>query len=283
MSMGTLVENVIQKVRERSAGGPISDDIPITLNFHPDTLSSGRTTIELLTLEGLYRSQFETGTSNGGLTAYPDGSRWLWESRLFGTYYDDADLSLRPKYGALNYRFDPVGGSRRFGSCHLRLRPHIMARTTFCYPDSHLEPQNFGVADRMALLVLATRNEQGFDLLDDYIEAHVHGPLLIASDVSAVVLDPSYRGTAVEVAARTLPCMVEWHDGFKMSHDRLADCAQYRGLEAASTLSKLMVDGHVTPQQIGVARLAGLDPQLAKWTWHCVARFGGRDIEPVST
>src|SRR5689334_3856006 len=32
----------------------------------------------------------ETGTSNGGLTAYPGGGRWRWESRMSGGAYDDA-------------------------------------------------------------------------------------------------------------------------------------------------------------------------------------------------
>lgn len=272
--MGNLVEQVVQHVRSRSTGGPIASDIPVTLNFHPDVVLCGQTTIERLASEGVYRSQFETGTSNGGLTAYIGGSRWLWERHLFGTTYDEADWALRPKYGALNYRADPAGGSRRFGSCHLRLKPHMMGRTTFCYPDSHMQPENFGVADRMALIALADRNEQGLDPLDDYIEAHVHGLLLIAEDVEVVVLDPSYRGTPVEESAQSLPCKVEWHDGFRMFADSLADCEAYRGAEVAKTLSRLLVDNAVTPLDIGTARVGGLDPQLAKWAWHCVARFG---------
>jgi hypothetical protein len=39
--------------------------------------------------DGVYRSQFETRVSNGGLTAYPGGDRWRWESRIFGAAYDD--------------------------------------------------------------------------------------------------------------------------------------------------------------------------------------------------
>ena len=55
--------------------------------------------IEVLAQEGIYRSQFETGTSNGGLTAHPGGDRWLWESRMFGAAYDRTAPELRPKYG----------------------------------------------------------------------------------------------------------------------------------------------------------------------------------------
>ena len=238
---------------------------------------SGVTVIELLARDGVYRSQFETGTSNGGLTAHPGGDRWLWERRIFDGAYDaceGAALPSRPKYGALNYRADPVGGSRRFGSCHLRLRPHVQARTTFCFPDSHMQPEHFGVHDRMALIDMAAENRRGLDLLDDYIEAHVHGVLGIADDVEAVVLDPCYEGTAVATAARRLSCAVEWHDGFRLSMDRLADCERYRGQAVADALSSLSSGGIVTSCDIGAARTAGMDNQLAKWAWHCVARFG---------
>lgn len=43
--------------------------------------------MESMVRDGRYRSLFETGTSNGGLTAYPGGDRWKWESRLFGGKY----------------------------------------------------------------------------------------------------------------------------------------------------------------------------------------------------
>jgi len=39
------------------------------------------------------------------------------------------------------------------------------------------------------------------DLLDDYIDAKVHGPVILTDHVEAVVLDPSHRGTDVERAA----------------------------------------------------------------------------------
>lgn len=47
----------------------------LTVNFHPDRLRpDGRTVAEALLAEGVYRSQFVTGISNGGLTAYPVGT-----------------------------------------------------------------------------------------------------------------------------------------------------------------------------------------------------------------
>ena len=246
--------------------------LPVTLSFHPDTRVQGELMIERIAREGRYRSQFETGTSNGGLTATPGGDRWAWESKIFGGAYDKTDPALRPKYGALNYQHNGVGGSPRFGSCHFRLRPQVLARTTFCYPDSHLMPEAFGVADRMALIDLAERNALGLDpILDNYIEAHVHGPLSIAEDVEALVLDPSYRDTTIAQWALRLGCKVEWHDGFRLPLDRLFDHDEFRPKPAIDAISRLKIS---TPADLGKARDNPLDYQTAKWVWHCIAKFG---------
>jgi hypothetical protein len=268
------VRRAVEYVAARSAGAPISPACPVTLNFHPDAHFGQELMISVLARDGVYRSQFETGTSNGGLTAYPGGERWAWESRMFGGAYDDADPALRPKYGALNYLGREIGGSPRFGSCHLRLRPHVLSRTTFCYPDSHLDPQSFGVAARMRLVELANENTSKLEVLDDYVEAHVHGLVDVSRDVEAVVLDPCYRDTPIEEAAARLPCAVEWHAGFRMAADRFGDCAAYRGNDAAALVAALAVNGLLTPHIIGRARGSALDPQLLKRAWHCLARFG---------
>lgn len=274
------VDDAICHVRSRSEGLALPDGLPATLNFHPDALHQGRLMIEVLAREGIYRSQFETGTSNGGLTAHPGGDRWRWESRIFGAAYDNAEPELRPKYGALNYRRRVTGGSPRFGSAHLRLRSQILARTTFCYPDSHLDPVDFGVADRMSLIALAEQERASTDVLDSYIEAHVHGPLVLADDVEAIVLDPCYRDTEIEALANSLPCAVEWHPGFRMPVSLIEACRAYRGLEFAELAAWIAEDGYVTPRAIGVALKSNkADPQSLKRVWHCVARFGSPDAE----
>jgi Protein of unknown function (DUF3626) len=73
------------------------------LSFHPDRLVKGIPFLQALGRDRLYRSQFETGASNGGLTAYHGGDRWSWESRMFGGAYDHAPAAERPKYGSLNF------------------------------------------------------------------------------------------------------------------------------------------------------------------------------------
>lgn len=83
----------------RSSGGPVDPDLRVTLNFHPDrlVLAGGLLVLEAMGRDGRYRSQFEAGTSNGGLTAYPGGGRWSWESRIFGAAYDDAPAATTSK------------------------------------------------------------------------------------------------------------------------------------------------------------------------------------------
>ncbi|MBY8874946.1 DUF3626 domain-containing protein [Micromonospora sp. PLK6-60] len=231
----------------------------LTLNFHPDrVLADGRTVAEALDRDGVYRSQFETGISNGGLTAFPGGDRDRWEQRLFGGAYQrvGVPLAARPKYGGLNLLDHPDGACPRFGSCHLRLRPDVLARATFSFGDTHTQPTELGTIDVfepvLAALLTATAGTgislglSGMDTgtllrtllrrrerasaaagraLDDYIEAQIHGELSLARDVEAVVVDPSFRGTPV---ARTLAALADrhgfpllWHAGFALPVDAI--------------------------------------------------------------
>lgn len=270
-------ERAIAHVAARAEGDPIDPSHRVTLHFHPDRLVAGRPILEAMARDGRYRSQFETGTGNGALTAHPGGSRWRWESRIFGGAYDDADASARPKYGALNFRGHAHGGSARFGSAHLRLRPEALGRTTFCYPDSVFEPTNFGVLTRASPLLALALAHTTADPLDDYIEAQVHGPLVLARDIEALVLDPCYRDTEVERAAGRLGCPVEWHPGFRLRTDTLQRHPEYRGPEHVALGMSLAREGELTPRILGDASRTGLhDEQALKRLWHYLARFGAR-------
>ncbi|WP_405865433.1 MULTISPECIES: DUF3626 domain-containing protein [unclassified Streptomyces] len=260
-------------VAARSTGPAVGPDLRITLNFHPDRLTGGLPILRALAQDGAYHSQFVTGTSNGGLTAHPGGDRWRWESRIFGGAYDDAAPHDRPVYGALNFRRQVVGAAPRFGSSHFRLGAEALTRTTLCYPDSAAEPTEFGVAAGMSLIALAEADEQ--DALNDYIEAQVHGGVLLAAHVEALVLDASYRGTPVEAAARLLPCPVEWHPGYRLTVTELRRHADYRGPEYAELGARIAEDGHLDPRIIGdAARTGRHELQDLKMVWHTLARFG---------
>ncbi len=275
--MDTPETRALRHVAARSSGGPLPAGLDVTLNFHPDRAGTdGVPILESLARDGVYRSQFSTGTSNGGLTAHPGGDRWAWESRIFGGAYDDAPADRRPVYGALNHLRSPYGGAPRFGSAHFRLAPAALHRATFCYPDSVFEPEHFGTAEATALLAVAEADEQ--DLLDAYVEAQLHGPVRLSDHLDALVLDPCYRGTPVETAARALPCRLEWHPGHRLTVDELAhraDLAEYRGPHIAALGAAVARDGVLDPAAIGAAVREGRhDPQELKRVWHCLARFG---------
>ncbi len=257
----------------------------VTLNFHPDRLVGDRTVIDYLADGREYRSQFETGISNGGLTAYPGGDRWRWEQRIFGGAYDSAPPVERPKDGAVDHRRTGVGGAIRFGSCHLRLAEHVLDRTTFCFPDSVLAPTDFGTAAHCDLAALADavearphtdRSEAEFGgRLDSYVEAHVHGQIRLDADVEAIVLDPSFRGTGIEAAARRAPTAIEWTEGRVLPVAELERHPEFRGPRIVDLGRALAEDDQLTARVIGAAALRDEhDRQDLKKVWHLVARFG---------
>lgn len=269
----SLQERALRHVAASSQGMPLPSDLRVTMHFHPDRVAGNRPILIRMADDGVYRSQFVTGTSNGGLTAHPGGDRWRWESRIFAGAYDDAAPEERPVYGALNYRRAAIGGAPRFGSSYFRLAPEALSRATFCYPDSSAEPSAFGVADRCSLIELAEAADT--DVLDGHIEAQIHGPVRFDCDVEALVLDPSYRGTAVEYAAQRLPCPVEWHPGFRLSVAELSHHPHYRGQEYVDLGASIAHDGWLTPRVIGdAARTGRYALQDLKKVWHCLARFG---------
>lgn len=273
--LGARQRRALEHVAGLSRGAPVDASLRVTLHFHPDRLVGDRLTIEALADDGRYRSQFETGTSNGGLTAHHGGDRWRWESRMFGGAYDDAPASERPVYGSLNHRGRPEGGSLRFGSSHLRLRAEALPRSTFCFPDSFYEPELVGTAAGMELGEVVDAAAHSDDPLDDYVEAQVHGPVLLERDVEALVLDPCYRGTAVERVAHGLPCAVEWHAGRRLSVSELERHPGYRGPEVVELGARVADGGRLDARVVGdAARTGHHDPQGLKRVWHYVARFG---------
>jgi hypothetical protein len=111
----------------------------VVVHFHPDRIGVKPITVaEALLEDGQYRSQFETGLSSGGLTAFPGGPRDGWEKTLFGGDYHEPGSSEveRPKYGALELIRFPDGPWPRFGSCYMVLREEVSRRTSFTFSGS---------------------------------------------------------------------------------------------------------------------------------------------------
>ncbi|WP_209323587.1 DUF3626 domain-containing protein [Brevibacterium renqingii] len=289
MSQPDPVAAALDRVRSRSAPG---QELPagarVALHFHPEADATGAGVLESILERGQYVSQFVTGTSNGGLTAFPGGDRWNWEQRMFGGAYDHVDAASRPVYGALDLDGDPYGPAPRFGSAHLRLRPETLARSTFAYPDSTFGPELFGVADRMGLIAEYRRDgraksDEGSgwcrDPLDHYIEAHVHGGVRVPEDVEALVIDPSFDDhTVVETAGRR-GLVVETHPGYVAGIAHIAAHPGYRGQDVADFAERIaeVLANSAQLRPIHVARARrdwDLDRQQIKKVWHCLARFG---------
>ena len=258
----------------------------LTVNFHPDrTTGFGGTVVEGLAQTGQYLSQWRTGISSGGRTAFPGGDRQRWEHALFGGAYTDVDPGdvAFPVYGAWDLVGDPHGGSPRFGSCFLVLSDDVRERTTMCLGDSHASPADVGTFDRpWCLLVgLAEQADAGTLLatsadpadlltvlngtpstitprrdLDHYVEAQVHGGIDLRRDVNAVVLDPSFQGTEVHMTFETIASAhnieMAWHGGSQLAVDDVPD--DFRG-ETMTALAREVAgpNSFINAHSIGVA------------------------------
>ena len=274
--LGDAATRAIVHVAGRSVGGPLAPGCRVTVHFHPDRAYGDEPLLDAMRRGGRYRSQFETGTTNGGTGTARGERRWRWETRLFGAAYDEAPARERPVYGALDTFGRPHGAAPRFGSSFLRLAAATLSRCTFRYPDSVFEPTAFGVVARCDLPERARRDPVD-DPLDTHVEAHLHGPLHLVDDVEALVLDPSFRGTSIAREARRWSCPVEWHPGFRLAPSALERCADYRGPAVAELARRIAGGEALTPASLG--RAAGTnrhDPTRLKQLWHCLARFGRR-------
>jgi len=302
--MSSPAERALAHVRglHPTPGPPgLFDRAPITVAFHPDRLLAGGGTVaERLAAEGVYRSQFETGISNGGL----GGDRDRWEQRMFaGAYTAPAG---RPIYGALNLAGYPDGAAPRFGSCHLVLATAVSARATFSHGDSVTEPTAVGTASTFGAVwaeLLRSVAEHGRALnqpadtpaawvaalavartapgraLDDYVEAQVHGGVRLPGDVTAVVADPSFAGTPFEPLLRRLGPALRWSPGFRLApSDFPADLRGPSVPPLAESIARRYASPLLDAELIGrAAREHAADPdtlQLIKYLWHILVLRG---------
>jgi hypothetical protein len=284
----------------------------VTMSFHPDRpLADGRPVARALLEEGVYRSQFETRISGGGLTAHPGGDRDRWEHAMFGGAYHapGATAADRPRYGGLNLWNLLDGACPGFGSCHLRLRPAALERATLIYGDSVSEPADIGVADALEPVLaplLESRDDPaafargllaGFapamarDLYD-YVEAQVHGVVRLDEDVEAVVVDGAFAGTPtaglLAAAAERHGFALEWQPGRILPIAAIPDEAPPDGRYAwqelsagghARRLALAIADGdHLDAAVIGRAAVAAAgDPerlQHLKYLWRMTIACG---------
>jgi hypothetical protein len=293
--------------------------------------SQGHSVAEGLLRDGIYKSQFETGLSSGSLTAFAGGQRDEWERSLFGGAYHAREVPLaeRPTYGALELVRHADGPSPRFGSCYLVLRPEVSKRCSFTYGGSQSPDvlEHSGTLEHpecwlLALLEAVARDGAGLGVsplgvtgllesvthgvarryegpaersvgrsLDSFVEAQVHGPVRLATDVEWLVADPAFQGTRVEqdlrAAARQYSFELAWHPGFTLAVSEVP--ADFRGPAMPPLARRIARDGSLDVAAIGVAA-ASLQRNPEAWSdrgpyadtlqhlkqlWHVLVQYGG--------
>jgi hypothetical protein len=286
------------------------------IHFHPDRLgANGRNVVQSLRHTGRYQSQFESNISNAKLDPSAGGVRAQWEDDLFGQAFEGVALQERPKYGALDLLECVDGPSPRFGSCYLILTPEVSQRATFSWGDSHLNPTVRGTLSTFTPLLatmlseaflrdgtlgtvplrpkaLLNRLSKGFgDLsqrlqqplgrnLDHYIEAQIHGDIVLARDVSALVADDSFAGTPIAAQLEEL-CQhyaipLLWRAGLYLPSTAVPD--DFRGPDMPLLAQQIALEGEVSAYAIGVAAYqASTEPetlQQLKLLWHVLVKYG---------
>ncbi len=301
----------------------------VALHFHPDRPDQHlKTVAENLLHCGFYKSQFETLLSNGSVSAHPGGARDLWEKHLFAGAYNlvGSTNAQRPKYGALNLMLHADGPSPRFGSCYFLLKPAVSRRCTFTFLDSHQDPKEKGTYEEFddilaALLAevfnydfalgegnltvpklvqhLATNLESQDTLASDrdparnsnhYIEAQVHGDVLLERDIDILVADPSFKATKIgetlENLCKYYHIALKWHAGFALPLEDVP--SDFRGPTMPSLARRLTQGHYIDTSIIGAAAMdlkrnseAWLDRgsaaetlQELKLLWHVLVKFG---------
>ncbi len=274
----------------------ILDQASVTVQFHPGRiLPGGLSVAESLRRSGAYRSQFETGISNGGLTAHAGGERFAWEERLFGGSYGlSAPAKERPKYAGLSLLGAINGACPRFGSCHFRLKKEILDRSTFCFGDSVTEPTDRGTRKHFESVTAAILEQiaatgevfgkEGLTLhdlvgatspqgasasrffsraLNSYVETQVHGPIELGRDVEALVADECFEGTPVgsQLAALATEYRIDlqWVFGPVLDPSQIRLLDEFRGEGMASFAED-------------VAKEWGEGGKISAWTLCQVAR-----------
>jgi hypothetical protein len=186
---------------------------------------------------GEYHSVFEAelgagGKNRGGKGADYIGRRALWERKIFGPAYGEAytpkgkkfgeDSSKicahaeRPKCGALNFTNNARGAAPNYGGSFFELAQHVRCRTTFTYADSQSKTiYDIGTSDHMCTVLASLTDRQlraahqsarlgTCQASSQYIEAQIHGRLLVQRDVARVMLSPCDDNAVVRRALDAL-------------------------------------------------------------------------------
>lgn len=201
--------------------GYTEDDLKTTVNYIQEKapviihLNLDRV-IKFLCNDTEYRNQFETGTSGGSLS---HELRLKWEKTLFNGIYDKSKGYEKVKYGVLNITNNPEGTKScyTYGDSYLVLKSEIKKRTTFVHGDSSRQDlhivtfsypvpilnfldncNNFkskkGNRELTDVIDVATGRKQFTESHKYYIEAQIHGPVHLNTDIDVLMVNKRHKG-----------------------------------------------------------------------------------------
>jgi hypothetical protein len=269
----------------------LSREAHVAVHFHPERLTRhGYSIAQGLLRDGVYKNQYETGTSSGSPTAFAGGERDLWERTMFGAAYVDMSLAAeRPAYGALILATHPDGPSPRFGSSYFVLRPEVSHRCTFTWGGTNEDDalarsgtlQNFapvmaaalgqlerapgalGIADltgpdliaRMSLARAPARGAELGNVLDSFFEVQIHGAIDLRLDVVSLVVDPAFvrseTGALLEQICARYGIELAWHPGYVLAVDGVPE--EFRGYRIGPLARRIARAGTIDAASIGIA------------------------------
>ena len=269
-------EAAVAHVERRALGGPVDPALRVTLNFHPDRLHLGMPILRAMARDGRYRNQFETGTSNGGLTAHPGGT---------GGSGSSASSAVRmtgppPRSGPSTARSttaSPPSAVRR-GS----VRRTCGSRRTPSRAPLSVTPTRFSSPNTSARRRTSTSPRR---LTDDWATG-VPRPRQLRRGARPRRRRPRHAmsrrwsSTRSSVAPRwrrtPRPCRaLSSGTAGSGSTSRRSAPPDYRGAHVVDVAVEIAVGDHLDPGVIGAAVATGRhDPQDLKQVWHHLARFG---------
>lgn len=119
--------------------------------------------------------------------------------------------------------------------------------------------------------------------LDFYIESQIHEQVDLQKDVSTLVVDPSYQGTELENRIHELcdkfDISLIWNQGYSIDLNNFPN--NFRGVETFEFAEYIAEENKINAYILGKAlsnkklKSKFKDSfQLAKYTWHCLVKFG---------
>lgn len=183
----------------------LKNNVRVTINIKHDTI------LNFLTNDEYIRNGFETNNVFGKANT----SRIQWEQNLFNKQYETATSIEKVKYGALNLFNLPNGTASclAYGDVFFVLKSELNNRISFVNGDSSLMMFHICTFKYPTALLVHLNDQMLKDLIlyvtknispksnYNYIEAQIHGPIKINTDIEKLVIPTTAKLSAEKINA----------------------------------------------------------------------------------